>query len=258
MKNQIVKATKSLVQQADDLTKEHESFYEAHVVGGRKALYGLLQKIMALSESFDASPDKEHLIKFLRSELAEKHAIKTQENSSDISVLVRYITRADRKTTHVYAKAIEAAKQLNVKSEKFIEFVERAGGIEHLRSIGAVSDKSSTKAIANELAESNLWEFVRIRAQQPFATIKAIKGEFPGKAGSSYLHFFAAVQLPGRYEVITEVPVDEATELNLLDYLKQQVALALIDDPEAFAKLQRGIDDNKAHEAQAETCCEPS
>lgn len=257
MKNQIVKATKSLVQQADDLTKEHELFYEAHVVGGRKALYGLLQKIMALSESFDASPDKEHLIKFLRSELAEKHAIKTQENSSDISVLVRYITRADRKTTHVYSKAIEAAKQLNVTSTKFIEFVERAGGIEHLRSIGAASDKCSTKAIANELAESNLWEFVRIRAQQPFASIKAIKGEFPGMAGSSTLHFFAAVQIPGSYEVIAEVPVDEATEIKLLDNMKQQVGLALIDDPDAFVKMQQAIEAKKVREAQAETCCEP-
>lgn len=184
--------------------------------------------------------------------LAQKHAIKTQENSSDVSILVRYITRADRKTTHVYARAIDAAKQLKVKSAKFIEFVEAAGGIEQLRLISADSGQKSTKAISNELADSNLWEFVKIRAQQPFASIKAIKGEFPGMAGSSTLHFFAAVQGPGSYEVIGEVPVDEATELKLLDHMKQQVALALIEDPDALTKMLAAIEAKKAREAQKE------
>ena len=128
--------TKSLIGQAEDLAAEHEAFNTNYVIGGRKALYSLLGKIAVLVDQFDAAVDKADLIKIVRKNLQEQYGIKTQDNTSDITVLVRYITRAERKTAHVYARAIETARANQIAPAQFTEYLEQAGGIEQIRAIG--------------------------------------------------------------------------------------------------------------------------
>ena len=125
-----------LVSRAEDLAKEHEHIYKKYVVPGRLKLYGLLQKIMQLSEAIDASADKDQLINHMRIQLKNKHQIKTQDNSSAEAVLVRFVTRADRKSAHVYARSIETAKTNGVKSSDFVNYVKEKGGIERIREKG--------------------------------------------------------------------------------------------------------------------------
>lgn len=127
--------TKTLIGQAEDLAAEHEAFNTSYVIGGRKALYSLLGKIAVLVERFDTAVDKDDLIKIVRKNLQEQFGIKTQENTSDVTVLVRYITRADRKTAHVYARAIETARANQIAPVNVAGYLEQQGGIEQIRSI---------------------------------------------------------------------------------------------------------------------------
>ena len=84
-----LKIVKTLIGQADDLAREHEEFNDRYIISGRKALYELLGKIYALAEQLDSCIDREDQVAILRKVLSEKYGIRTQENTSDITVLVR-------------------------------------------------------------------------------------------------------------------------------------------------------------------------
>jgi len=138
--------TKTLIGQADDLAIEHEHFHGQYIVAGRKALYELLGKIYALSGHLNAAVDREDQVELLRVELANKYGIRTQEILPITTVLVRYITRADRKTAHVYARAIEIARANAIASDNFAKYVEQAGGIERIRADSAI-DSDGVRAL---------------------------------------------------------------------------------------------------------------
>lgn len=244
MKNANLVVTKSLIGQAEDLAREHEQFNQQYVIAGRSALYGLLQKIMQLSEAFDASSDKADLIKLMRVQLLNEYGIKTQDNSSDASVLVRFVTRADRKTAHVYARAIEAAKANNINADKFIEYIVQQGGIERIRAIGVDQEvKKAEKALEVKQTE-DMWEFLRIRAENPFATFKLKEGK--GEChGTTELHYFVAQKKDGEYRVIVEIPIDDEKEEILLKPIKEGVAKQLERNPEALFMLRKAIESKK-------------
>ena len=98
--------TKTLLAQAMDLAEAHNEFHTQYVIGGRKALYEMLANIMRFTLEVNTSTEKDALLKSIRHELQNQYNIKTQANSSTTAILVKYITRADRKTTHVYWGAI--------------------------------------------------------------------------------------------------------------------------------------------------------
>lgn len=204
--------TKTLVTQADELAQEHEEFNEKYMVAGRKALYRLLGKIYALAEQLDHDVDKKGQINLLRKTLSEKYAIRTQENTSDTSVLVRYITQADRKTTHVYSRAIEMARINNIDSSKFVEYVEQAGGIERIRSIGVNSDSTESDDGSDEEVLNLAHTFLSARTEIPFATFKAPKAFDTIYSKNCTYEFVICSLVDGQYRVIGKLPADVALE----------------------------------------------
>ena len=145
-----VKVSKTLIAQADDLALEHERFHTNYVIAGRMALYALLGKIYELVLKVESSSDCDFFIGQMRKSLKSKHSIRTQDNSSTAAIVVRYVTRADRKTAHVYARAIEAAKASQVPAVGFSDYVDEQGGVEKIRSNQAQNGKTSTQARTTE------------------------------------------------------------------------------------------------------------
>jgi hypothetical protein len=167
--------TQSLIGQAEELAAEHEQFNEQYVVNGRKALYGLLEKIYNLAVQFEASPDKEDLYRLLKTDLSEKHGIRIQANTSNVAMLVRYITRAERKTAHVYARAIESAIQKKISSVTFEEYVEMLGGLEKIRIDGVEAPVKSPKMLVEEEKLNLSRKFLLARTLLPYASFKTPK-----------------------------------------------------------------------------------
>lgn len=251
MTNKNLIVVKPLITQAEDLAKEHELIHQQYVVPGRLALYGLLQKIMQLSEAFDASPDKDDLIKFMRIKLQESR-IKTQDNTPADAVLVRFVTRADRKAAHVYARAIETAKANGVPSTDFIKFVQEQGGIERIRSNAANPKPAAlSEQEARDVREA-MWEFLRLRSEMPFARFKPSRGTLPGDRGPGVLQYLIASRNGDEYRVISALEVDDELEHKLLAPLQKAVAERMAKDKNALDKMRQAVDriKNRSDELQ--------
>ena len=204
--------TRSLIGQAQDLSEEHELFHEQYVIGGRKALYAMLAKILGLVRQFEASPDKSDLVSLMRQELAEKYGIRTQDNTSYIAVIVRYITRADRKTTHVYARAIESALESGTQVESFPTFLEHHGGVDRIRSVGADdSPQNLAEALAKEKNDLTL-AFLRARTEIPFASFAAPKQFVDLESGSCEFEHVICCHVGSQYHVIGKLPAESDVE----------------------------------------------
>jgi hypothetical protein len=228
---------KSLVSQAKELAEEHEQFHEQVIVGGRKALYAMLAKILALVKKFDASVDKTELISFMRQEMQNNHGIRTQENTSDIAVIVRYITRADRKTTHVYVRAIESALESGTQVEYFPAFLERNGGVERIRAVGVSgSQQELAEKRAKEKIEQTL-AFLRARTEIPFATFDAPE-KFSGiYSNSCEFEYVICCQVGNKYRVVGKLPAEIEVENYAIKQFSKIVTATVDADPDALPRL---------------------
>ena len=201
--------TKSLMSQAIDLAEAHNEFHTHYVIGGRKALYEMLASIMRFTVDVNASIEKDALIQSIRHELQNQYNIKTQANSSTTAILVKYITRADRKTTHVYARAIDTAIASNIKADDFVEFAETEGGIEQIRAIGVDAEvKEKAETVANEkfvLAE----EYLIAREEIPFEVLDSKLYRMDSECRYEYL---MCINTGKQLHVVMKVPADKAFE----------------------------------------------
>jgi hypothetical protein len=201
--------TKSLMAQAIGLAEAHNTFHTQYVIGGRKALYVMLANIMRFTVEVNASVEKDVLLKSIRHELQNKYNIKTQANSSTTAILVKYITRADRKTTHVYARAIDAAIASDVKADEFVEFAETEGGLEQISAIGVDADvKEKADTVASEkfaLAE----EYLIAREEVPFEVLDSSLNRMDSECRYEYL---MCINTGKQLKVVMKVPADLAFE----------------------------------------------
>lgn len=223
-----VRVIPTLIGQADALAVEHENFHDHYIVCGRAALYELLGKIYSLAEQLDCCVDHDEQLELLRTALAQKHGIRTQQNTSDTTVLVRYITKADRKTAHVYSRAIETARQNGIASKNFVSYVEQAGGVERIRSIAAVAPESEfTKSISEDQLKDMLEltrDYLHARSELPLGSFKSPKGlAVDGEKGA--LTHFICHERNGRQYVLAQRSVSKEQETAMVrDFAKELCA----------------------------------
>ena len=220
----------NLIRRADDLAREHEEFNQKYIVSGRNALYELLGKIYTLSEQLDNSFNKTEQISLLRIILAKKYGIRTQENTSDTTVLVRYITKADRKTAHVYSRAIEAARAKAILSVDFAEYIEQADGVERIRADSIVPKMSqeeldvieNNRVMRLELAR----KYLKARTELPIASFRLGKrySRAPKTGGITQ---FVCYERGGRFYVLTEQSFDKDQEFKLVERVADESCIDL-------------------------------
>jgi len=211
--------TRSIITQARDLAQEHELFHEQYIIGGRKALYSMLAKVYGLVLQFEASPDKLDLGSLMRQELFEKYGIRTQDNTSDIAIIVRYITRADRKTTHVYSRAIETARANQISTEQFANYLEQAGGVERIRaiSVDGFVEKEGTSNKAEKL--ELMRKYLIARREFPLTTFKVSSSKDFGFNVGNNFNLTLCSQKDGRFYALANVPLDTELEKKIMDLL---------------------------------------
>lgn len=221
-----IPVTKTLIGQADDLAIEHENFHDHYIIGGRAALYELLGKIYNLAEQIDQCVDRDEQLVLLRTVLAQKHGIRTQENTSDTTVLVRYITKADRKTAHVYSRAIETARQNGIASNNFVSYVEQAGGVERIRSNAANAPDSEFKGENYEDELEDMLEltrdYLRARSELPMGSFKSPKGA-PVDGEKGALTHYICHERNGRQYVLARLNISKEQETAMLKDLAKEL-----------------------------------
>lgn len=241
----ILRINKSIIGQANDLAREHEQL-DLHISVGRKMLYGLLSKIYALTLELDASNDRELIVRQMRVELATKWDIKTQDNTSDATALVRYITRADRKTAHVYSRVIEVAKANQVKAPYLSGFIERQGGIEKIRAKNVIPGTSidSVEAMTKERLQLAR-EYIEARRLCPYSSFKV--GNQSNDLGKpDALNFFVCSEKDGRYYVLAKLPATEGQTRELIERFGNQLCSDLEKARKDIARFSK-----RAHQKQS-------
>lgn len=211
--------TKTLIGQADDLALEHENFHANYIVAGRIALYELLGKIYALSLKLDGAIDKTDQINIMRTFLAEKYGIRTQENTPYLTILVRYITRADRKTAHVYARAIQSAKESGVQPMNMVGFIEHHGGVEKIRSVTANDDCVDIHDEKIELTE----KLLHVMSSNPIARFSP-NASWDALGDQSCIYdFYISARVGNENYVLAKIPGDLNFEKQAIKQLSKYV-----------------------------------
>jgi len=229
--------TRSIVCQADDLAEEHAQFNTNYIVAGRLALYELLGKMFDLYKALEASPDKKALLCEMKHRLVHDYRIRVQANSSVAGILVRYITRAERKTAHIYARVIEQALSNQISSDHFVDYIEQCGGIEQMRLSGVDQAKASENEQTVKDNQELAWKYCKAREELPFSS-------FPLKALFDYLgkekvwfEYYACIRRGDKRYVVANIPADREFEERAVTLIGNNLATTSLNIREKVEEL---------------------
>jgi hypothetical protein len=130
------------------------------------------------------------------------------------------VTRADRKTAHVYARAIEAAKASHVPAVGFSDYVDEQGGVEKIRSTQAQISNPEHKRFLIEtepaLKPPSVLRYLRTRSEFPKASF-LFNSEKVQEEECDF-SIFVCIKGRGRYMVLDQLDFPENVDLkNLLE-----------------------------------------
>ena len=129
---------------ADALALRHDDYVDQFVARAHTELYAMLADMMQCCLDVAASPLCDAVLKKMRLDLKEKHGMRVSAKTPVVAVVIKYITRTNRKTVHIYKRVIETAIEQHVCPGALPEFIASAGGIEKVRR--AVATKTEQAA----------------------------------------------------------------------------------------------------------------
>jgi hypothetical protein len=162
------------VQQLDALFKTRENWETTDFKKSNEGLYSLLAECLGVFDAtFTKASDDER--RALRSELTAKLSaagVKVQNNSSSLTLLVRYVFNSDRKRAHGYATVLMAAITDGVSPANLPAYIVAAGGVEEIKRRQVKSAEAIAKQQKLEIAKADLTlEMELAAASMPLATV---------------------------------------------------------------------------------------
>jgi hypothetical protein len=230
----------NFIDEIEHLSLEHESFTKTYVVGGRLALYELLGRILHVVNGLEQSLEKSVVLQDLRARLKNECGIKAQKNTSPIALIIRYITRTDRKTAHVYTRVIEAAVAQGIAPEQMPAFVEGAGGVERIRSLGVNRELRIDAEEEQRVRISLTEEYLSCRAELPLAAFEATEflDQF-NTSGATYAYFVCTRKGDGKFHVMSPLPSTAEFERVAIGHLSKMVCKDMSAAQQGVASLRR-------------------
>ena len=122
-----------VLSEGDLLAQQQVDFYDSYIVKANDVLYGLLAELMRYSDQVLGSDYKLEILSKMRSTLSTKHHIKVQKNTPDLTIIVKYVVRTNRKNAHVYARVLDMAYRQDVMADELEDFIRQNGGIDRIR-----------------------------------------------------------------------------------------------------------------------------
>ena len=212
---------RTFITQGECLAIKHENYVAQYVTKANEDLYLLLGEILSFAQGILATKNVKQIIKEMRSELTYTHNIKTQKNSTDLSIIVRFVTRTSRKNALIYSQVLAKAISLNIKSAELAQYIKANGGINKIR------DKANSTITADQASKlANLQTYyanklLEARAEaSPYATFeidKARTSELHDIARhGDYVYMVCKKNGLGKYTVIDAVAMDKDLEARIL------------------------------------------
>ncbi len=240
----------SIITHADLLAQRHEAYVNEFVTRANTELYCILAELLQLHEELCSSPSKEKLIKKMRQVLKEKHGLKTQANTKTTALVVKYVTRASRKTAHVYSRVLDVAIANGIHSTGLIDFIKASGGIDKIRiAVASKETQKQLKSIENQLQKqlrTQLWNKSGI-ASVAFAN----STHLPHAKDVSFTHMLCTYNHKTKQHEVVGVmyPSSSLENMAMAEYLTMLEVASISDDHTLFYQQckERGLNMDLMH-----------
>jgi len=213
-KKQLVEKVKSLLEQGSALSDKHDIYVQNYVEKCNEQLGILLSELLDYAKEVLTMPNLEQVIKKMRRTLSNDYDIKTQINSPELNIIVRYVIRKDRKTAHVYARVIQVAIDANVKPADLPAFIKANHGIERIRQSTVNADLVKAKDEKQKYVNDNAIMYARFyledRAKKPLATFtipKEYEASIRDATRGGSFHYMICHVEKGEYKVVDALPM---------------------------------------------------
>lgn len=150
--NAIAAAVSSVLRKGDVIAKKLEASETSKIDftnSSRQVTYDLLVEVLAYVEELDKRADLTDVLDSMRLQLWKNWKIKTQENTSDLGVIVKYITRTKRKNAHMYARVLEEARKHKANSGNLLIYIDQRGGINKIVANSKAKNISKKQRLHN-------------------------------------------------------------------------------------------------------------
>ena len=207
------------------LAEKQTDFNENYIIKANDVLYSLLADLMAFADMVMVSPYKHSILSKMREVLSKKYKIKTQRNSSDILILVKYVVRTNRKNAHVYARVLDLAYKSDVMPNELPDFIRENGGIDRIRESNVCIEASAKKKTRDEFSIKFIKALLNEKVASPITEL-SIPAEWRAQVhdskGISDFFYPICANVLGGYKVVGVIPMD-------LDFEKQILERVFVD-----------------------------
>jgi hypothetical protein len=139
------KEVEETMKNCDLLAEKHRKYNADYIVRGNEALYEVLTDIYKMAVQLDKSDYKHEIHAKLRAILKERD-IKTQMNTPELTLIIKYVVGGDRKRATNYSRVLKIALMEGLPPEELSGYISRRGGI------GQIFD-TEANSIAHDLGK---------------------------------------------------------------------------------------------------------
>jgi hypothetical protein len=230
----------TIITHADLLAQRHASYVSEFVTRANSELYAILAEILKLHEMITTSAKKERLVKQMRRLLKDNYNIKTQTNTTTTSLVVKYVTRASRKTAHVYGKVLDIAIGDGITSDGLVDYIKDKGGIDKVRKAVVSAETARQQQQEQTALETALKQHLANLAE-PIATLKLPDKPFsifPGALDVAFYHLLCEFNLKtNQYEIVAVMYPNCKLESQSMDNYLFMLGVAASSDTNQFYHL---------------------
>ena len=226
----------TIITHADLLAERHEDYVNEFVTRANTELYCILAEIKLLHEKLVASPNQQKLIKQMRNILKEKYGLKTQANTKTTALVVKYVTRASRKTAHVYGRVLDIAIAKGIDSAGLVDFIKASGGIDKIRvAVDSAEVQKQKKQIEVQL-QKNLRQELQLQANIGQVQFTKSTPSIPHASDVDFVHMLCAYNHDTqKHEIVGIMYPSSALEAQSMgEYLTMLDIAAVSDDSTVF------------------------
>lgn len=235
----------TIITHADLLAQRHQDYVSEFVTRANSELYGILAEMHKLHEMILASPKMDRLIKQMRKLLKENYNLKTQSNTKTTALVVKYVTRASRKTAHVYSKVLDVAIADGISSDGLVDYIKGKGGIDKVRKAVVSAETLRQQQQEQKALETALKQHLAM-STQPIATVQLAdaKARFPCASDVAFYHLLCNFNLQTKqYEIVAAMYPNSTFESQAMDNYLFMLGVAASSDTNEFYELckQNGL-----------------
>ncbi len=253
MKNKLTKVdiNYTIITHADLLAQRHQDYVSEFVTRANSELYAILAEILKLHEMITACAKSERVVKQMRRSLKDNFNIKTQANTKTTALVVKYVTRASRKTAHVYGKVLDIAIADGITSEGLVDYIKGKGGIDKVRKAVVSAEIAREHAQQQKILETALNKHLANSAQ-PIATLQLAdsKAMFPCAKDVAFHQVLCHFNTESKqYEVVAVLYPNSTFENQAMDEYLFMLGVAASSDTNEFYDLckQHGLNMDLIH-----------